>query len=224
MPVRQRRIGAGTAPRRQARITDAGVSREAPQVSPHVLAKGGIALARARQRVEHGRGGDRPLQEWLIGENENALDLALDLGRDVDGQIRADSARFRCRREHRQHQQKDTRTTVSAPATIGPRGQHDIVKAHGTRFVAVRLWHAASVRRHRDGEMVAPRCALSRSCDDTRPALRPRCVSGHEAAWDAASMSSATSIASRARASSVCSIVTKRGSRNKAALSASVAL
>src|SRR5262245_36960009 len=75
---------------------------------------------------------------------------------------------------------KDSRKRDSAPATIRPRGQDDIVKAHETRFVAVRLWHAASVRRHRDGEVVAQQCQSSRLRHDAGPTLRSRRVSLHE--------------------------------------------
>src|SRR5262245_767780 len=75
---------------------------------------------------------------------------------------------------------RDSRKTGSAPATIRPRGQHDIVNTHETRFVAVRLWHAASVRRHRDGEVVAPQCVLCRLRHYAGPPLRPRPVSLHE--------------------------------------------
>ena len=106
MADRQSRVGARAARCRQRCVANSRSPREARQVPAHVLAEHGIDFARSRQRVAHGRRRERPLQERLVGKNQNALDLALDLGRDVDGKIGADSARFGSRREHRQYEQR----------------------------------------------------------------------------------------------------------------------
>ena len=99
-------------------------------------------------------------------------------GEQVDRQIRADAARVTAVVASYCHNTQNAQSHDDLPAvTITLRGQHDIVKAHRARFAAVRLWHVAPVRRHSDGAVAAPCCALRGPCDDARPTLRSRPLS-----------------------------------------------
>ncbi len=55
------------------------------EIAADARAQRGIDAARGRQRILHGRGGDRTRGDRLIGQDQHALDLPLDLGRQVQG-------------------------------------------------------------------------------------------------------------------------------------------
>ena len=193
------------------RITDAGRAREARRVAPHLLAKRGIALASARQRVEHRSRGNRPSEHGLIGENQTRARSCV-------------RSRARCRRGRYGLTPRACAVVASIATTKNsqvarqsprryhePRGQHDICKAHGTRFAVVRLRHVASrssTSRWRSG------CAARRVTWVPRRRAAGCTISGRipDCARDAsaAKRSSATSIESPTRTSSACSIGTKQ--------------
>jgi hypothetical protein len=57
------------------------------------LAQYGISYAGLRERVEHRRRSNRPLEYRLIGEDQQPFDLPLDFRGHLQWQIRAHSAR-----------------------------------------------------------------------------------------------------------------------------------
>src|SRR5688572_9491590 len=97
-------------------MAEAGATTEAREKAAHVAAERGIALAGAGQRVEHGGSGDRPREHGLLGEQQHALDLALDLGRQVHREIRADAACVH--RSSEQRHQQTAESHADLPVTI----------------------------------------------------------------------------------------------------------
>ena len=79
---------------------------EALQVALNLCTQLVVYLARLRERPEHHGRRDRPGDYGLISEDEDPLDLRLDFGGQVEGQVRGDASCKHGRMEHDQQPQK----------------------------------------------------------------------------------------------------------------------
>ena len=129
--IRHRRRGAVDDARAQARVLDAAAAHVAREVALDLLAEQRVAIAGLVERVEHGRGRDRALQDRDVREDQQPLDRALDLGGLLERQVRAHAAGVRAQRDEPQAGQTDaTRNhalslslAATFPRTVRPPGK-----------------------------------------------------------------------------------------------------